>query len=191
MVGCTAIGAWQSGAVVTASSRCSHACYVMRAYLPPKDTPEALSCEEQTPLLWPWYTQFVQVEESPRTRESLPNLRPIHRQIESPVEGQVLVVFLAFCLTVTLRMKLTRAAPGLTPDRDAPVSLGDRAGGRAHPRHGRPCTGHAAVHRTEGAAAENSGETEPEAAKAATTADSKQRSLNADEPANETLWRGP
>jgi hypothetical protein len=42
-------------------------------------------------------------------------LRPIHHQVEKRVEAHILVAFLGYCLMVTLRMKLSSAAPGLTP----------------------------------------------------------------------------
>jgi transposase len=90
-------------------------CYILRAYLPPEDTPEAWTWEKQAPVLWAWYTQLVHVEEAFKTLKSDLDLRPIHHQIESRVEAHIFVAFLAYCLTVTLRMKLKGAAPGLTP----------------------------------------------------------------------------
>lgn len=105
-------GFWEAG---LRSHRGKVPCYILRAYLPPEDTPEALTWEKQAPALWAWYTQLVHVEESFKTLKSDLNLRPIHHQIESRVQAHILVAFLAYCLTVTLRMKLTRAAPGLTP----------------------------------------------------------------------------
>jgi len=90
-------------------------CYILRAYLPPEDTPQALTSEKQAPVLWAWYTQLVHVEEAFKTLKSDLDLRPIHHQVESRVEAHIFVAFLAYCLTVTLRMKLSSAAPGLTP----------------------------------------------------------------------------
>jgi len=97
-------------------------CYILRAYLPPEDTPESLSSEKQAPVLWAWYTQLVHVEEAFKTLKSDLDLRPIHHQIESRVEAHIFVAFLAYCLTVTLRMKLNKAATGLTP-REVLLSL--------------------------------------------------------------------
>jgi len=57
----------------------------------------------------------VQVEEAFKTLKSDLLLRPIHHQIENRVEAHILVAFLGYCLTVTLRMKLSPSAPGLTP----------------------------------------------------------------------------
>ena len=55
------------------------------------------------------------MEEAFKTLKSDLNLRPIHHQTENRVEAHIFVAFLAYCLTVTLRMKLNSAAPGLTP----------------------------------------------------------------------------
>lgn len=90
-------------------------CYILRAYLPADAMPEAETWEKQAPTLWAWYTQLVHVEESFKTLKSDLNLRPIHHQIENRVEAHIFVAFLAYCLTVTLRMKLSNAASGLTP----------------------------------------------------------------------------
>jgi hypothetical protein len=98
-------------------------CYILRAYLPPEDTPEAFDWENQAPVLWAWYTQLVHVEEAFKTLKSDLGLRPIHHQVERRVEAHIFVAFLAYCLTVTLRMKLNNAAPGLTP-REVLRSLG-------------------------------------------------------------------
>ena len=71
--------------------------------------------EKQASVLWQWYMQLVRVEESFKTLKSDLNLRPIHHQIEKRVEAHILVAFLGYCLTMTLRMKLAATAPGLTP----------------------------------------------------------------------------
>jgi hypothetical protein len=97
-------------------------CYILRAYLPVEDTSGATTWEKQAPVLWAWYMQLVHVEEAFKTLKSDLDLRPIHHQIERRVEAHIFVAFLAYCLTVTLRMKLSSAAPGLTP-REALQSL--------------------------------------------------------------------
>ena len=88
-------------------------CYVLRAHVPWEQWPEGM--ERKAPVLWEWYMQLVRVEESFKTLKSDLNLRPIHHQIEKRVEAHILVAFLGYCLTMTLRMKLSTAAPGLTP----------------------------------------------------------------------------
>lgn len=87
--------------------------YILRAHLPWDDVPEGM--EKQAGVLWGWYMQLVQVEEAFKTLKGDLALRPIHHQIEERVEAHIFVAFLGYCLTVTLRMKLQQAAPGLTP----------------------------------------------------------------------------
>jgi transposase len=95
-------------------------CYLLRAYLPWDDFPKGMekqAAERASPsarLLWEWYMQLVRVEEAFKTLKSDLNLRPIHHQIQKRVEAHILVAFLGYCLNVTLRMKLSPAAPGLT-----------------------------------------------------------------------------
>ncbi len=99
-----------------AAWRAAHArdgCYLLRAHLPWADFPAGL--DRQASTLWAWYMQLVQVEEAFKTLKSDLALRPVHHQIGSRVEAHVLVAFLGYCLTVTLRMKLRARAPGLTP----------------------------------------------------------------------------
>jgi transposase len=88
-------------------------CYILRAHIPWEQWPAGM--EKQARVLWEWYMQLVRVEESFKTLKSDLNLRPIHHQLEHRVEAHILVAFLGYCLTTTLRMKLMQAAPGLTP----------------------------------------------------------------------------
>jgi transposase len=88
-------------------------CYILRAHVPWKDWPAGM--EKQAQVLWEWYMQLVRVEEAFKTLKSDLNLRPIHHQIEKRVEAHIMVAFLGYCLSVTLRMKLSGSAPGLTP----------------------------------------------------------------------------
>ena len=88
-------------------------CYILRAHVPWEDFPEGM--EKQARVLWEWYMQLVRVEEAFKTLKGDLSLRPIHHQIEKRVEAHILVAFLGYCLSVTLRMKLSRSAPGLTP----------------------------------------------------------------------------
>jgi hypothetical protein len=87
-------------------------CYILRARVPWQDFP---GMQKRASVLWEWYMQLVRVEEAFKTLKSDLNLRPIHHQIENRVEAHILVAFLGYCLNVTLRMKLSPAAPGLTP----------------------------------------------------------------------------
>ncbi|MBN2563341.1 MAG: hypothetical protein JXQ75_20665, partial [Phycisphaerae bacterium] len=74
-----------------------------------------MTWKRQVPTLWALCVQLVHVEDAFRTFESDPDLRPIHHQVGRRVEAHIFVAFLAYCLTVTLRVKLNIAAPGLTP----------------------------------------------------------------------------
>ena len=87
--------------------------YILRAHVPWEQWPADL--EKQAPVLWQWYMQLVRVEEAFKTLKSDLSLRPIHHQLEHRVEAHILVAFLGYCLTVTLRMKLSASAPGLSP----------------------------------------------------------------------------
>jgi hypothetical protein len=94
--------------------------YILRAWIPWADGPTGDDRSGST--LWQWYMQLVHVEESFRTLKSDLDLRPIHHQLERRVEAHILVAFLGYCLSVTLRAKLARSAPGLTA-REALASL--------------------------------------------------------------------
>jgi hypothetical protein len=54
------------------------------------------------------------VEEAFRTLKSDLDLRPIFHQVEPRVEAHILVAFLGYCLSATLRARLRASAPGLT-----------------------------------------------------------------------------
>ena len=88
-------------------------CYILRAHVPWEQWPAGM--EKKASVLWEWYMQLHHVEDSFKTLKSDLSLRPIHHQVEKRVEAHILVAFLGYCLTVTLRMKLAQAAPGLTP----------------------------------------------------------------------------
>jgi len=87
--------------------------YILRASIPWADFPPELG--NRAPVLWEWYMQLVRVEEAFKTLKSDLDLRPIHHQVEHRVEAHILVAFLGYCLSMTLRMKLAASAPGLTP----------------------------------------------------------------------------
>jgi hypothetical protein len=86
--------------------------YILRAWVPWEDWPAGQ--QRGGPALWGWYMQLVHVEEAFRTLKSDLDLRPIFHQVQRRVEGHILVAFLGYCLSVTLRAKLGRSAPGLT-----------------------------------------------------------------------------
>jgi hypothetical protein len=65
--------------------------------------------------LWERYMQLSQIEAAFKTLKSDLQLRPIRHHVEPRIEAHILVCFLAYCLSVTLRKRLQAHAPGLTP----------------------------------------------------------------------------
>jgi len=70
---------------------------------------------EDPAVLWDRYIQLTQIEAAFKCLKSDLGIRPIYHQLEHRVEAHILVAFLAYCLTVTLKHRLRRQAPGLTP----------------------------------------------------------------------------
>jgi len=70
---------------------------------------------EDPAVLWDRYVQLTQIEAAFKCLKSDLGVRPIHHQLEHRVDAHILVAFLAYCLTVTLRHRLRMQAPGLTP----------------------------------------------------------------------------
>src|SRR5882757_6125839 len=70
---------------------------------------------EDPAVLWDRYVQLTQIEAAFKCLKSDPGIRPIHHQLERRVDAHILVAFLAYCLTVTLRHRRKMQAPGLTP----------------------------------------------------------------------------
>jgi len=70
---------------------------------------------EDPAVLWDRYMQLAQIEAAFKSMKSDLGLRPIYHQLEHRVEAHILVAFLAYCLTVTLKHRLQTHAPGLTP----------------------------------------------------------------------------
>jgi len=70
---------------------------------------------EDPAVLWDRYMQLVQVEAAFKCLKSELGIRPIHHQLEHRVEAHILVAFLAYCLTATLKHRVQAHAPGLTP----------------------------------------------------------------------------
>jgi transposase len=71
--------------------------------------------EEDPARLWQHYIQLTQVEEAFKNLKGDLAIRPIYHQLESRIEAHIFVSFLAYCAHVSLREKLRRRAPGLTP----------------------------------------------------------------------------
>jgi hypothetical protein len=70
---------------------------------------------EDPAVLWDRYMQLTQIEAAFKCLKSDLGIRPIYHQLEHRVDAHILVAFLAYCLTVTLKHRLQLQAPGLTP----------------------------------------------------------------------------
>src|SRR6266853_2556937 len=70
---------------------------------------------EDPAVLWTRYVQLTQIESVFRVLKSELRIRPIRHQLEDRADAHVLIAFLAYCLQVTLKNRLMKYAPGLTP----------------------------------------------------------------------------
>ena len=70
---------------------------------------------EDPAVLWTRYVQLTQIESVFRSLKSELGIRPLYHQLEHRADAHVLIAFLAYCLQVTLKNRLTIHAPGLTP----------------------------------------------------------------------------
>jgi transposase len=70
---------------------------------------------EDPAVLWTRYVQLTQIEGVFRSLKSELSIRPIRHQLEHRADAHILIAFLAYCLQVTLKNRLMRHAPGLTP----------------------------------------------------------------------------
>ena len=66
-------------------------------------------------LIWRCYMQLVLVEEAFRTLKGDLGLRPVYHQNPDRIEAHLLIAFLAYCLSITLRQRLRSLAGGLMP----------------------------------------------------------------------------
>jgi transposase len=70
---------------------------------------------DQAGTLWEIYMQLTEVEAAFKNLKSDLLIRPFRHHLELRIEAHILVCFLAYCLSVTLRKRLAAHAPGLTP----------------------------------------------------------------------------
>lgn len=70
---------------------------------------------EDPAVLWTHYVQLTQIESVFRSLKSELSIRPIGHQLEHRADAHVLIAFLAYSLQVTLKNRLMKYAPGLTP----------------------------------------------------------------------------
>ena len=123
---------------------------------------------EDPAVLWDRYMQLTQIEAAFKCLKSDLGIRPIHHQLEHRVDAHILVAFLAYCLTVTLRHRLRMHAPGLTPRAVLEKLAGIQMLDVSFPDHRWPPPDHAALHRAEPGAGALAASTQPRPA--ATTA---------------------
>jgi transposase len=85
--------------------------------------------EDDPARLWNYYLQLGQVEEAFRTLKGDLAIRPIRHQDPARIEAHIFIAFLAYCLHVTIGLRLKGLAPGLTPrslfEKFAPVQMID------------------------------------------------------------------
>jgi len=74
----------------------------------------AFGAGDQAGPLWERYMQLTEIEAAFKTLKSDLQLRPIRHHVQWRIEAHILVCFLAYCLSVTLRNRLNAHAPGLT-----------------------------------------------------------------------------
>jgi len=72
-------------------------------------------CDKDPAVLWQLYMLLTQVEEAFRNLKGDLSVRPIYHQLDHRIEAHIFVAFLAYCLHVTMRHRLRKHAPGLTP----------------------------------------------------------------------------
>src|ERR1022692_691754 len=71
--------------------------------------------DKEPDWLWKLYMLLVEIEAVFKSFKNDLGLRPIYHSVEARVEAHIFVYFLAYCMQVTLRQRLTALAPGLTP----------------------------------------------------------------------------
>jgi transposase len=71
--------------------------------------------EHDPATLWSFYIQLTEVEQAFKELKTDLAIRPIYHQKDSRIEAHIFVAFLAYCLQVTLKARLTPLAAGLTP----------------------------------------------------------------------------
>ena len=125
---------------------------------------------EDPAVLWDRYMQLTQIEAAFKCLKSDLGIRPIYHQLEHRVEAHILVAFLAYCLTVTLKHRLQAHGSRTDTPRGAGETRHDSNAGCVFPHHRWPPAGHAALHRAEPGAGASAPSTEPRPAAATASA---------------------
>ena len=71
-------------------------------------------CGRDPAELWQFYIQLVEIEAAFKNLKDDLGLRPIYHQLEQRIEAHIFVAFMAYCLHVTLRVRLKSLAGGIT-----------------------------------------------------------------------------
>jgi len=71
--------------------------------------------DKEPEWLWKLYMLLVEIEAVFKSFKQDLGLRPIYHWVGPRVEAHIFVCFLAYCLHVTLKQRLSALAPGLTP----------------------------------------------------------------------------
>ncbi len=70
----------------------------------------------QAPVeLWHYYIQLTEIEQVFKELKGDLAIRPIYHQLDHRIEAHIFIAFVAYCLMVTLKQRLSALAPGLTP----------------------------------------------------------------------------
>ena len=77
--------------------------------------PRSNLTEGDPATLWNYYLQLGQVEEAFKNLKGDLAIRAIFHQDEERIEAHIFIAFLAYCLHVTIGLRLKGLAPGLTP----------------------------------------------------------------------------
>jgi len=70
--------------------------------------------ENDPALLWQYYVQLVAVEQALKNLKQGLAIHPVFHQDERRTEARIFIVFLAYCLQVTLQRRIFALASGLT-----------------------------------------------------------------------------
>ena len=65
--------------------------------------------------LWAFYLQLVEVEQAFKELKGDLAIRPIYHHTDARIEAHIFLAFIAYCLQITLKLRLRSLAPGLTP----------------------------------------------------------------------------
>ena len=125
---------------------------------------------EDPAVLWDRYMQLTQIEAAFKCLKSDLGIRPIHHQLEHRVDAHILVAFLAYCLTVTLKHRLQDACSRIDTASGTGETGRHSNAGRIVSDYRWPPPGDAALHRAGSRAGAFASSPEPRVAATTTSA---------------------